>query len=341
MNTTLDILIIALCSLLIILFCWFIEFLSLPKKRKGNILMKDSSNMVDTKSVFLFGGLFILSCVTDLFFLVFGYANTFTSALIMTVSSFFGLTVAIYMVFNTVQNYGYFQLNLGVFFILLIYPAFIILLLMSLYFGIFRIFVYSSMNNKVIFTESTISNFTAGIVTFFGVMTTGFIAFNSHKQSLEKQKNDEKKLQSTQISVAVTGSGNGHDAFLTDGTKYLEHTCFIDLNNFSNLPIYDVFIFIVLDNLECSFEDLPSQKHIIESKYSRFSIIRPGSFVKEVDSCGPDMGGKNESVCMLFRDSNSVYWYKSNYGHTIEISKIKKDKILLECNITMPYRTFT
>ncbi len=303
--------------------------------------MKDFSNRIDIKSVILFGGLFIISFLIDSAYLFWGHANTLTSSVIMTILSFSGLTVAIYIVFNSVQKYGSFGLNVLVFFILLMYPAFIILLIMSSYISIFRLFVYISVNNKVIFAESTISSFTIGIVTFFGVLTSGFIAFNSHKQSVEKQKNDEKKLQSTQISVAVTGRGNGHDAFLTDGTKYLEHTCFIDLDNFSNLPIYDLFIFIVLDNLECSFEDLPSKKDTIESKYSRFSIIRPGSFIKEVDSCGPDMGGKNESVCVLFRDSNSVYWYKSNYGNTIEISKIKKDKILLDCNITMPYRTFT
>lgn len=84
--------------------------------------------------------------------------------------------------------YKVFQVNIGVAVILLIYPFLIIIFLIGSYFSIFELFVYASLTNGLLFSESTISGFTTGTITLFGALMTGFIAYNSHNQPQKQIK---------------------------------------------------------------------------------------------------------------------------------------------------------
>ncbi|MFT8539441.1 MAG: hypothetical protein ABF711_00490 [Leuconostoc mesenteroides] len=179
-------------SLVILMFIY--EYLTAPRMLKKSKILPDLPEKESDLTTNLFACFFIIAFAIVAYMLIAGKSNGLLPSVITSMLSFFGLSFAIYIIFNAVKVYKVFQVNIGVAVILLIYPFLIIIFLIGSYFSIFELFVYASLTNGLLFSESTISGFTTGTITLFGALMTGFIAYNSHNQPQETNKKSSTRV---------------------------------------------------------------------------------------------------------------------------------------------------
>lgn len=114
-----------------------------------------------------------------------------------------------------------------------------------------------------------------------------------------------------------------------DTTTYQIYT----VNNNSDLPIYNVFLFSVFNKDEDSIKNI---KNAIEKhQYSYYEIIAPGQLDSTPIINNHSAGGGRGIPCLTFIDASGNAWFRSKYGK-LELIKNYENK-LAEFGLYRPY----
>lgn len=186
------------------------------------------------------------------------------------------------------------------------------------------------------FNISSILTLLAVLVSMAAFMVT----FNSYKTSEKHYDIQEKQKQAIGVAAWFTEYGeprkaiiDGRDVSLPMGKVYVE--------NSSSVPVYNMFIFMVSNKIESTYETTTIDG---ENKYNTIGyieLLKPGKTEVTVPANGNASGGQHDSVAIIFRDSSSRYWFRSNFGVLKEISEKEEQLFLRTHHISGPYQQYT
>ena len=133
---------------------------------------------------------------------------------------------------------------------------------------------------------------------------------------LRKKENEEKKIEQAK-KIAVWSDGTSKPGEIK-GT--LEES--VTVNNNSELPIFEVLIFIISSK---SSEEIETTNFIFGNGsiganagyYKYFRLIPPGLQEIKVNSGGSAMGGERSVPVIFFKDTSGNGWYRNHNGKLI------------------------
>lgn len=133
---------------------------------------------------------------------------------------------------------------------------------------------------------------------------------------LRKKENEEKKIEQAK-KIAVWSDGKSIPGEI-EGT--LEES--VTVNNNSELPIYEVLIFIISSK---SLEEIEKTNFYFGNGsiganagyYKYFRLIPPGLQEINVNSGGSAMGGERSVPVIFFKDTSGNGWYRNHNGKLI------------------------
>lgn len=183
----------------------------------------------------------------------------------------------------------------------------------------------------------------SAILTFFSILvaTAAFAVTLSNYSSNQKQYYDQQrqKKESDERSQALNISGWFDD--YTDPTADRSFPrARVTIVNSSNIPVYQMFIFMVPNKVEAKFENLKDFGNGSVHMLKYLELVKPGATNTEVNAGGNFAGGGHDSVAILFKDTSSVYWYRSNYGTLEKLDSKQVQQKLMKNNITGPYQQY-
>lgn len=167
--------------------------------------------------------------------------------------------------------------------------------------------------------SSLIFSILAIVLTILGLMFT-ISQTKSAKTSAIASKNSSKTAQSVynfQKENSKKELANKIAVWDADRNSNGNNKNEIIIQNDSNLPIYDVSVFIVRnDNKNTSIKKLKIDKN----EYS-FAEVFPPNKTNIFLNGKPDIGPKHDNVAIIFKDANGNYWYRDVRGNLKSISK--------------------
>ncbi|MFS7000423.1 hypothetical protein AB6819_06020 [Carnobacterium maltaromaticum] len=133
---------------------------------------------------------------------------------------------------------------------------------------------------------------------------------------LRKKENEEKKIEQAK-KIAVWSDGTSKPGEIK-GT--LEES--VTVNNNSELPIFEVLIFIISSK---SLEEIETTNFYFgmgtiganPGYYKYFRVIPPGLKEIKVNSGGSAMGGDRPVPVIFFKDTSGNGWYRNHNGKLI------------------------
>ncbi|ANZ99837.1 hypothetical protein BFC22_06875 [Carnobacterium divergens] len=102
----------------------------------------------------------------------------------------------------------------------------------------------------------------------------------------------------------------------TDGSMDKDGELPLILVNTSDLPIYNVFVFLVFSKESESFDEL--EGCILHFEF--IDVLPPGSNKIKVSGRGNSSGGGHDLPAILFTDSDGNGWYRGKFGSLLNIN---------------------
>lgn len=100
-----------------------------------------------------------------------------------------------------------------------------------------------------------------------------------------------------------------------DSSSYLAYKVIIQ--NSSTVPVYDVY---VLSTSNRKPDDL-KRINIIPEFTKHIDTLKPGSNYLKVKTAGSSMGGVRPEIALIFRDSDSRYWFRGPHGRLVLVAE--------------------
>lgn len=173
------------------------------------------------------------------------------------------------------------------------------------------------------------------------VATAAFIVtlsnYNNNQQQYYEQQKQKKESDERSQALNVSGWFDGYTDPAADRSFPRARVTIV---NSSNIPVYQMFIFMVPNKVEIKFENLENFGNGSVHMLKYLELVKPGETNTEVNASGNFAGGGHDAVSMLFKDTSSVYWYRSNYGTLEKLDFNQVQQKLMENNITGPYQQY-
>ncbi|QLG77563.1 hypothetical protein [Leuconostoc gasicomitatum] len=184
----------------------------------------------------------------------------------------------------------------------------------------------------------------SAILTFFSVLiaTFAFIVTLNNSNNNQKQYNEQQKQKKLaderNQALNIAGWFNGYSDPSADRSYPRAKVTII---NSTNIPVYQMFIFMVPNKNEIEFEKLNNSGNTSPHLIKYLELVKPGETNTEVNAGGNFAGGGHDSVAILFKDASSKYWYRSNFGSLKEINQTQVFDKFQTNSIFGPYQQYS
>ena len=153
------------------------------------------------------------------------------------------------------------------------------------------------------------------------------------------KENKEERVKSQAIEVCAwllpSNESKDYKNFKSEKTNggYTFIPRQVKIKNSSSTPIYDVYIFSMMNyNSDC-ISQLSNEFRYVTYK----EMIYPGDSLTFVKTDGNAMGGKSPRVSIAFKDINGQNWYRGPQGKLKKVSSTKIESTLHNAKIFRPY----
>lgn len=204
------------------------------------------------------------------------------------------------------------------------------------------VILFELFKHKYLLFDNTLN--LSSILTFFSVIiaTSGFIITSNNYNNNQKQYNEQQKQkkQAEERSQALNIAGWFNSYAQTSDSQF-HMRAEVTISNSTNIPVYQMFVFMVPNKIEIKFEDLNNSGGNNTTNYLIYlELVKPGETHKEVKAAGHYPGGGHDSVAILFKDTSSKYWYRSNFGSLERISNSQFQDKFQKNEIYGPYSQY-
>lgn len=222
--------------------------------------------------------------------------------------------------------------------IILLLGTIFIIMIIIFFLTKFKILTF---NNKI--DSGNLLTIIALVVACFGL----YVSFNSfiiseNKYRIDNLNQRDEKLQQQAVQVAAWIDDSKFDK---QNDPYPDNTFPIQnvtIENASSVPVYNVFLFSISNSLEKNINNLNliTKGDQTGATIKYIEILKPGTIDVLMPSNGPAMGGEHDSIAMIFRDTSSNYWFRSNFGVLTHVKKAQVDALLKRNIVLGPYKMY-
>lgn len=173
------------------------------------------------------------------------------------------------------------------------------------------------------------------LISFAGIMIA-FLSFktstNQNKKNLkmvEEQQNQNKKDKENEQAnkICCWIDGNFRAGKTIDPSK-----CNVTIQNDFSLPAYNVYIFSTYNRVKDDAENFTAA-----GDFTIFAnILKPGTSHCTIRSVGSAMGGIRPAVAIMFKDVNSVFWFRGPSGNLIKFTEDEANLFLRKLKVHFP-----
>lgn len=208
-------------------------------------------------------------------------------------------------------------------------------------FVVIVVLFYIGFKIKILKFDNTVN--ISAILTFMSILvaTAAFTVtlnnYNSNQTQYNEQQKQKKEANERTQALNISGWFNSYTTPASDSSLARAKVTII---NSSPTPVYQMFIFMVSNKVEAHFTDLKNSVNSDINLIKYLELVKPGETNTEVNAGGNFSGGGHDSVAILFKDTSSVYWYRSNFGTLEKLTSEEVETILQKNHITGPYQQY-